>query len=391
MAKMVSDDSPTSSLIGEEHQDNDEPTRIEDKEDKEEEPSMAPNCPIRDKPTCKKVGWQAAGDNHITTDDRNQVAALIDEASVLAPVQEDNESEGNGEHKAQAQDKSFELADIVPMWDISEGLMAAATPAKAALDRVTSRRVDPLRYSTIIQTAKLANEAKNDRLVRRLQKSTSTKNKNKMPTANLSIDEDVAYVDKVLIRASYAVILCWLFLILLSYWIVPPGSIQRYEGTERNAALVELSILSTAVIMKHFPLLWEMNFMDMTISSLSSFEKGEGRNKAMMVGRTHISGILAGGLVTQFIAIMSVVIMVCFPVPVMIDPILGSRVHFIRYCEWIPLAGYMSLMTECIDAPAYDGENLIHPWKTKFFVAGMQSVSTFCGILFPFCTNLHVW
>ena len=51
----------------------------------------------------------------------------------------------------------------------------------------------------------------------------------------------------------------------------------------------------------------------------------------------------------------------------------------------------MTLMTECIDAPEYDGERLTHPWRTKFTVAGLQSLSTLCGLVFPFCTSLAVW
>ena len=110
-----------------------------------------------------------------------------------------------------------------------------------------------------------------------------------------------------------------------------------------------------------------------------------------MSSKTSMSGVLVGGMVAQFIAISSVAIMVCFPVPVMIDPILGSRVHLIRWCEWTPCAGFLTLMMDCIDAPKYDGITFTQPWKTVFVVAAMESLSTSCGLIFPFCTNLYVW
>ncbi|KAL7541449.1 hypothetical protein ACHAXR_013265 [Thalassiosira sp. AJA248-18] len=369
----------------------------------------------------------------------DEVAALIDEDQPSPPTHRKDDvmkQQSPKSAKKKEHSKEFEIADIVEMYQARsqatsrDQSIRSGYTAESDLDRANSRS----QYSTVARTAKLANDAKNDNIDRRLQesqhsssstngnndseanKSSSTspstsKNNNEQKTPSkkkiaysVSLDADVANVDKLLTRISYAVILIWISLLGFSYWIVPPGSIQWYEGTERNAALVELSILATAVIMKHFPLLWEMNLLgddgggrgggggrrnsgssSSSSSNMMKFGGGDG------AGRAQLSGILKGGMVTQFIAVMTAVIMVCFPVPVMIDPILGSRVHFIRWCEWVPLAGYMTLMTECIDAPHYDGTKLTHHWKAKFTVAGMEFVSTACALTFPFCTNLYVW
>lgn len=222
---------------------------------------------------------------------------------------------------------------------------------------------------------------------------------------DLSLEEEWILVDRLHKTLSKGVLVCWISLVILCYFIVPKECIQWYTGAERNAALVNLSILTTAVVTKHIPLLWEMNIKDMampsnviaTPSSSSSRQSGSeggsrrGATKAMPLGRTCISGILGGGMVTQFIAIMTAAIMVCFPVPVMVDPILGSRVHLIRWCEWTPCAGFMTLMMDLVDAPQYDGEKFTHPWKTMFLVAGMESLSSCCALIFPFCTNFYVW
>eukprot|EP00571_Detonula_confervacea_P014780 CAMPEP_0172301060 /NCGR_PEP_ID=MMETSP1058-20130122/3025_1 /TAXON_ID=83371 /ORGANISM="Detonula confervacea, Strain CCMP 353" /LENGTH=1228 /DNA_ID=CAMNT_0013011053 /DNA_START=186 /DNA_END=3872 /DNA_ORIENTATION=+ len=382
MAK-VSEDSPAS----EEHPD--EEPMIKDSSQIKDEPSSAPSSsgPPSNMPTSTSsndVSNRQAADNNSTSDDNDELAALIDEDT----SQEDYDNKEKEFHHT-TDNEQFELADIVEI-EIQGGRQSEdLKPPLSPLSRIH----DPAhRYSAIAaQTARLANEAKNDRVGRRLSEisssSKTSKESNKLRTTS-SLNEDVAHVDRLLIRISFGVVSCWVALVVISYWIVPSGSIQWYEGTERNAAFVELSILSTVVILKYFPFLWEMNCMGS--AAPPSLERG-GQPKTMMMGRTKISGILAGGFVVQIIAIMTMVIMVSFPVPVMIDPILGSRVHFIRWCEWVPLAGYMTLMTECIDAPEYDGDKFTQPWKTKLFVAGMQSLSTFCGLVFPFCTNLYVW
>lgn len=51
----------------------------------------------------------------------------------------------------------------------------------------------------------------------------------------------------------------------------------------------------------------------------------------------------------------------------------------------------MTLLTESIDAPELDGERLTQAWNKKFFVSGMMSLSTVCGLIFPFCTDFYLW
>jgi len=265
----------------------------------------------------------------------------------------------------------------------------------------SGRSAAECRYDDITQPAKIAAAQKNERMLGFLRRTNSWKGKhgevgvgdcpfNNMATSlgGLSLDEDVARVDRILFKTAYYVIGLWLGLICFSYCIAPRDSIQWLTGTERNACLVELSILSTAVTMKHGPLLWEINLMDFTPSGRGTPKSGR---RSYLISSSRASGILVGGLVVQFIAIMTVVIMVAFPVPVMIDPVLGSRVHLIRWCEWTPLAGFMTLMTECIDAPIYNGSRLTHDWKAKFFLAANESLSTLCGLFFPFCPNAFTW
>lgn len=389
-------------------------------------PSVDSSSPPNDTPRASNKSL-----NDTMNDDKD-IAPLVDEFSDISSAADETSEKVSGYTPVRnintklpiRQDSTqFELADIVEL-EIEQALskskensplsknknsIISSKPSFSSVQSCTSNnssangstsvsRVTKSRSSStfVATTAKLANDAKNDRISRKLQNGSN----NKKDTATLeydksvylqtssSLDENVAYVDKLLWRVGISVILCWIALLIMSYYVVPAEMIQYYEGKERNAALVELSILSTAVIMKHFPLLWDYNFMDWSQESDSTYG---GKKKKRMMGKDKLSGVLIGGLIVQIIAVLTAVIMVCFPCPVMIDPILGSRVHFIRWCEWTPLAGYMTLMTECIDAPIYEKGRLTHPWKKKMLVSIMESLSTACGFIFPFCTNLNVW
>ena len=187
-----------------------------------------------------------------------------------------------------------------------------------------------------------------------------------------SLDKEVANIDLFLYRTCRYVILSWLALIAVSYWAAPNESIVWLEGTEKNAAMTELCILTTAVVTRHLPLFWDMK-----------------RDAGNVPPR--ISGVLAGGLTVQLVAIFTTLWMVMFPVPVMIDPVFHSRVHLLRWCEWTPLAGFMTLLMQCIDAPTMEEGKWSSHFKYKLFSASLESFSTFCGLLFPFCPNRLCW
>ena len=329
-------------------------------------------------------------------DTENYVVADIEEKDAPSLIDEDAAKE---EDKDLDEDEDGEGDSSPPLtYDVSksrERFAAFAGGKGKGVGGESIRVLQRRRHDAAIENVKLSIDAKDFRVARRFSTSSNsngggdgdgdaTKKRKDRLRAATALDEDVATVDRLLNRVSEYVLVCWAFLILVSYWIVPPESIRRYSGTEWNAALVNLLLLTTAVLVKYTPFLWGMKLKEPTLDGR--------RARLILSGRTRISGILYGGLVTQFVAVMTSFIMVAFPVPVMIDPILGSRVNFIRWCEWTPLVGFMTLTMECIDAPGYDGAGkLTHAWRKKFNVAGLMSISTLCGLVFPFCTNLYVW
>lgn len=341
---------------------------------------------------------EASEDSHTGdgTSKDDEVVPLIDEDGTENKSNYDGD--GDNENEPKKVNDSYEMADFVDN-EIkrvsSQEYIAKKANISTPAHVVTDRKANMLCHSPLSSSirsskkvgdnAKLVMDEKNGRVKESLRRSFSAQHESVVDTLsnNISLDDDVAKVDAILFRASSYAAIVWIVLVIFAYWITPPEHIEWLDGTERNAALVELSILSTAVAMKHGPLFWEMNLLGVK----PTLEL----NRRSTVGSLRISGLLAGGLVVQFVAVATMIIMVSFPVPVLVDPILKSRVHLIRWCEWTPLAGLMTLMTECIDAPEFNGKELTQPWKRKFRYATYESLSTFCGFVFPFCENIFVW
>lgn len=153
----------------------------------------------------------------------------------------------------------------------------------------------------------------------------------------------------------------WITLIALAYWITPAENIHLLEGREQNAALIAFSILCISFIKKLIPV-----FL---------FDSDSKSN-----------GILIGSIVVQFVAMSTNFCMAFLPCPVMVDPVTKAKVYLLRWCEWTPLAFFMTFMTEAIGiANDTSGVNvaLLH--------GAAQGLSTLCGFLFPYCPNQTVW
>eukprot|EP00523_Entomoneis_sp_CCMP467_P006984 CAMPEP_0168734236 /NCGR_PEP_ID=MMETSP0724-20121128/8706_1 /TAXON_ID=265536 /ORGANISM="Amphiprora sp., Strain CCMP467" /LENGTH=772 /DNA_ID=CAMNT_0008781327 /DNA_START=78 /DNA_END=2394 /DNA_ORIENTATION=- len=108
-----------------------------------------------------------------------------------------------------------------------------------------------------------------------------------------------------------------------------------------------------------------------------------------------LSGPMIASLTVQFIAISSLIMMILLPTPILIDPIVGMRVHLVRWVEWTPLAFLMSFLTESIDLPLEHPEDNTHrgrsPTAVGWFTGIMMALSTACGIILPCCPNLQTW
>ena len=94
------------------------------------------------------------------------------------------------------------------------------------------------------------------------------------------------------------------------------------------------------------------------------------------------SGILIAGMTVMFVSMCSDGLLAWGPSAVVFDYHTNSRVFLYRWCEWVPLAGLMTLLAESADLPKKN-----HAWKGPLIYASFQSLSTFCGVIFPFCKD----
>ena len=85
--------------------------------------------------------------------------------------------------------------------------------------------------------------------------------------------------------------------------------------------------------------------------------------------------------------------MAFLPTPTAIDPVLGTRVHLLRWCEWCPCAAFMTFMMEVADLHWPDGDVAPPPdfLRTKYVHALSQGGAVFLGLVFPFCPGRASW
>lgn len=98
------------------------------------------------------------------------------------------------------------------------------------------------------------------------------------------------------------------------------------------------------------------------------------------------SGILIAGLLVLFISTITNALLAWGPSVVAYDRVTRSRVFLLRWCEWIPTAGLMTLLAESVDLPKKK-----HPWKGALVFGLSQSLSTSMGLVFPFCDSFFTW
>jgi hypothetical protein len=229
--------------------------------------------------------------------------------------------------------------------------------------------------------------------------------------ANQDIDSMLMNIDQCYRRVAMVSIIAWLFLIGVSFYAGSrTGNLQKLTGIEQKAPLVAAVLLGSSVMSTLLP----------------TFVRGKSNE---------ISGIMICALVVQTVALVTDLCMAVFPTPVFIDPVCGTRVYLFRWCEWTPLAFVMTFLAEAcrIDekssgikvnsllsaiqkndecSRAVQSKSFVDEMPTSekyedlkhesrrvtkgflgpaFFLACGQGLSTFCGLLFPFCAGLKSW
>jgi len=175
--------------------------------------------------------------------------------------------------------------------------------------------------------------------------------------------QDIQRVGHFLTRGALAAVCMWLSLLLLVWLVAPVDSYETLEGAERNACILVFVLLAVTNGSRLVPLLF--------------------RDKTQFIK----TGAMVGSCTVQFIALASVASLIVLPTPVLVDPITGRRVHLVRWAEWTPLSFLMTFLTEGIDMPNHDYNDMKLAWAHALAIA----LSTSAGLIFPFCHSVAIW
>ena len=213
------------------------------------------------------------------------------------------------------------------------------------------------------------------------------------------IETIIEHIDRAYQQIAVRALLLWIFMTACSFYLGSrTGNLKVLTGMERKAPMIAAMLMTASVfgtILPHFVLKGKMS---------SS------------------SGIMSCALAVQCVALLTNLMMICIPTPVFIDPVCGSNVYLLRWCEWTPLAFVMTFLTEAcrvetdnvslkpaetgsltkslqvINASEFEDESFPQIEKKgkdfllpAYQLAWCQGLSTFCGWIFPMCPGIKTW
>lgn len=194
---------------------------------------------------------------------------------------------------------------------------------------------------------------------------------------------DIDALDGAFRRTAALVVMTYLTLVGITFgYLVPGEGDAGYDAPDPELDRSERILPRTA-----FFILIVSFCLQITPIALQWIRSAPHQAPAARRHQEHqLSGIIVAALVIQFIALMTNALLGWGPRAVVLDPVSGSRVFLIRWCEWTPLSGFMTLLAESADLP-----NAPKAWRGPIIFALCQSLSTICGIFFPYCRNTIEW
>eukprot|EP00980_Cylindrotheca_fusiformis_P002501 scaffold586_cov68-Cylindrotheca_fusiformis.AAC.10 len=154
---------------------------------------------------------------------------------------------------------------------------------------------------------------------------------------------------------------------------------------ELYAARFACTILSLSLISSIATTLWLGNRTNSSNHNNygNSNNNNNNTNTNTATGPT-MSGILIASYAVQFIALSTNGVHGSgYPVPVIDDPIMGTRVFILRWCEWTPLAFTMTFLIAGVEPGV--------PLKDAYALGATQGLSTLCGLILPYCWTALQW
>lgn len=194
----------------------------------------------------------------------------------------------------------------------------------------------------------------------------------------------ISDIDAKFRQFSKWVLCAYVALATVAYVAVPNENITRLDGAERGGAVAAMSLIAVSCASRALPLLGRGG-------KKNGSDGGGGGSRGGGSGGNSVSGIVVGGLTVQGIAFLTDFLLAFFPTPLAIDPVLGTRVHVLRWCEWCPCAAFMTFMVEGADMYWPGGTPPPNHARDKYVHALAQGGAVFLGFLFPFCPGPRSW
>jgi len=193
----------------------------------------------------------------------------------------------------------------------------------------------------------------------------------------------ITTIDRHFRYLTMGTICTYILLVSLCYMVVPTENIIKLDGIERNSAIMAGSLIGISFLSRVVPIIgWSFS-----TNVVQGRKKGESKTQST----EKLSGIIIGGLTVQMISLMTDVLLAYFPTPLLIDPVLGTRVHVLRWCGWCPCAAFMTFMVEGADI-YWTGDHPPRDYlKRKYIHGATQGGAVFLGLLFPFCPGFTSW
>ena len=132
-------------------------------------------------------------------------------------------------------------------------------------------------------------------------------------------DELIKRSDERLTWASFVTVECWVLLSAAVMVLSKPESFEVLQGAEQQVALMAFLLMTLANLSRLAPLLYRDHVV-LKNHPRSGFWK---------------NGIFVAAATSQTIAMVTHFYMAFWPVPVVIDPVTGARVHLFRWAEWV--------------------------------------------------------
>lgn len=171
-----------------------------------------------------------------------------------------------------------------------------------------------------------------------------------------------ATVDRFVYRAGWIASAGFVFMLSMVYGLA--DEIEPLSKPEQEAALIAFYIIALSAVFVLGPVFVAPIFCCRPF---------------------RISKIIIVAVLITSSALLTNGLLAFAPVVTRYDKFTLSPVYLVRWCEWIPLAGLMTFISDIVSAPKKDG--ILRP----SLIGLSQTVSCLPAIFFPFCESAWVW